>query len=304
MTTPLRPELTAGQAAGTVLVGLADAIEENLPGTLGNRDIECLHQLRVAVRRTRSGIRAFRGIYQPPELTRFAPGFRWLQRATGPARDLDVQLAGYDAELAYLPPDAAARLEPLHELLTLKRQAAHWSLLSALTSTRYAELLRRWRHFLDRPAGGPEADTPVRQAAGARIWRAYRRVVKPARRITPDSPAEALHDVRKRAKELRYLLEFFAELYPDDDLRRLVKALKKLQDNLGSFQDSEVQSAHLREWGEELSLAGADEATMLALGELIVHHETVSEQQRAEFTERFARFDDAANRDRFATLFS
>ena len=31
--------------------------------------------------------------------------------------------------------------------------------------------------------------------------------------ITPASPPESLHELRKRCKELRYLLEFFGSLY-------------------------------------------------------------------------------------------
>lgn len=295
--------MSAGEAAARLFSSLADAIERQLPGTLGDQDIEFLHQLRVAVRRTRSGIKAFGGIYPAPALGRFAPGFRWLQQVTGPARDLDVQLAGYDAELAHLTETPAAALDPLRELLTLKRDTAHWATRTALTSHRYAELLRRWRGFLEHPAEGPEAATEVPAAASRRIARAYRRVVKPARRITPDSPAEALHDVRKRAKELRYLLEFFAALYPADPLKRLIKALRKLQDNLGAFQDSQVQAEHLRQWGEELSLAGAEQATMVGLGQLIVHHEATGAQRRAEFADRFARFDTTMNRRHFAELF-
>ena len=35
-------------------------------------------------------------------------------------------------------------------------------------------------------------------------------------RITDDSPDEDLHELRKRGKELRYLLELFGSLFADD----------------------------------------------------------------------------------------
>ena len=60
------------------------------------------------------------------------------------------------------------------------------------------------------------------------------------RRIGDDSPAEALHDLRKKGKELRYLLEFFASLYAADVVKPMVSTLKGLQDVLGRFQDREV----------------------------------------------------------------
>ena len=47
--------------------------------------------------------------------------------------------------------------------------------------------------------------------------------------------------MRKRAKGLRYLLEFFAPLYDPVAYRKVVGDLKSLQDCLGDFQDSQVQ---------------------------------------------------------------
>ena len=60
--------------------------------------------------------------------------------------------------------------------------------------------------------------------------------------IDDASPPEALHDLRKKGKELRYLLEFFAGLYPAEVVKPMVKTLKALQDTLGRFQDREVQA--------------------------------------------------------------
>ena len=65
--------------------------------------------------------------------------------------------------------------------------------------------------------------------------------------IDDDSPAEDLHELRKVGKELRYLLEFFASLYPPEVGKPFVKTLKGLQDQLGRFQDHEVQANKLRE---------------------------------------------------------
>jgi len=295
MTARIEPYLTADDACGRLLTDLVDVIETQRPGALAGEDPECVHQLRVAVRRTRAGIKAFRGVYPAERLPRYAAGFRWVQQVTGPVRDLDVQLLGFPSQPA---------LQPLRDLLTLKRDEARWAMRTALTSHRYADLMTHWNTLLAEPAAGPEADRPVLEVAGERIDRAHRAVVKPARKIRVDSPAERLHDVRKRCKELRYLLEFFAPLYPPKPMKRLIKKLKSLQDNLGEFQDHQVQAANLRSWGEELSTAGSDDATMLAIGELIVRHEQASVETRAEFADRFARFDRPRNRQRFKNLFT
>ena len=72
-------------------------------------------------------------------------------------------------------------------------------------------------------------------------------MVRDGSAIDDDSPAEDLHDLRKKGKELRYLLEFFAALFPADTVKPMVKTLKALQDTLGRFQDREVQAHVLRD---------------------------------------------------------
>ena len=78
-------------------------------------------------------------------------------------------------------------------------------------------------------------------------------MVKLGRAIDDDSPAEDLHELRKVGKELRYLLEFFTSLYPADVVKPFIKTLKGLQDQLGRFQDREVQATALRRLAPDVS---------------------------------------------------
>ena len=71
--------------------------------------------------------------------------------------------------------------------------------------------------------------------------------------IDDESPAEALHELRKVGKELRYLLEFFAGLFHAEVVKPMIKSLKALQDVLGRFQDLEVQADTLRELTTEVA---------------------------------------------------
>ncbi|HSQ57152.1 MAG TPA: CHAD domain-containing protein, partial [Gemmata sp.] len=102
--------------------------------------------------------------------------------------------------------------------------------------------------------------------ASRRIWKLYRRVLREGAAITPASPPEAIHDLRKTAKKLRYLMEFFRSLYPTDKIGPLVKILKGLQDHLGAYQDVHVQIGQLRQFSAELRQADAPTETLLALG--------------------------------------
>ena len=91
-----------------------------------------------------------------------------------------------------------------------------------------------------------------RRGTGGAAARRCRRPSRCGSAIDDHSPAEALHDLRKQGKELRYLFELFGSLFPKDALGSAIKDLKWLQDNLGEFQDTEVQRLAVRAFAEEL----------------------------------------------------
>ncbi|HET6865902.1 MAG TPA: CHAD domain-containing protein, partial [Solirubrobacteraceae bacterium] len=62
---PLRVEERADVAAAAVLRALLEVIEANLAGTIDDLDSEFLHDLRVAVRRSRAVQRELRGVFGP-----------------------------------------------------------------------------------------------------------------------------------------------------------------------------------------------------------------------------------------------
>jgi CHAD domain-containing protein len=284
-----------------VLQHLLAAIEANLPGTLADVDTEFLHDLRVAVRRTRALQRELKGVFPPEQLAGFREGFRWLQGITGPTRDLDVYVLEFGRFREALPEPAASDLDPLEQLLADERKRAQRRMARALRSEKATRLLTDWAAFVDQlvefPEGErPDAGTPIGELAGQRIRTVYRRMVKRGRAIEDTGPAEALHDLRKQGKELRYLLEFFAVLYPADVVRPMVKTLKALQDTLGRFQDAEVQAGMLHEYRDALVARENGAAALMAMGLLVDRLERDQANARAAFAERFAAF--AAPRQR------
>src|SRR5262249_22278170 len=130
-----------------------------------------------------------------------------------------------------------------------------------------------------------------------RVAKAQRKVLEDGRAITPDSPAERLHDLRKDTKKLRYLLECFGSLFPPKGRKAFVEQLKDLQDNLGEHQDAEVHLAHLRELAHDLNeRATVDTDALLAMGRLSDHLDRRRAAERAAFVERFAAYDRKSNR--------
>jgi CHAD domain-containing protein len=284
-------------AAGLVLQALADVAAANVQGTLDDLDTEFLHDLRVSVRRARSVLRELEGVHPPRPWARLRTELKWVQTVTGPLRDLDVQLLEWDDV-------AGARADELMPLLALleRRRAAELSRVRrALRSRRFAAALEAWRALAASPPGEagddrPRAALPIEAVAADRIRSVYRRMVRDGSRIDDASPDEDLHELRKRGKELRYLLELFGALFPDDVVKPTVRALKDLQDVLGRFQDRSVQTTALRADAEELSAQPGGPDAVLAAGLVISALEADQRDARAHFAERFAAFSAPAER--------
>jgi CHAD domain-containing protein len=281
------------------LTGFRVEIVTNVPGVVDDIDTEFLHDLRVAVRRTRSTLKLGRDVLPPTFRTRWERYFKGLGDVTTPVRDLDVYELGLPVMSGWLVAGNTKDLEPFARHLRRHRTAARKPLVRALRDRQFAASLDEWAGDLAAieatDGGGPDA----RSWAQATVGSAYRRVVRDGASIAPDSPAENLHSLRKRCKELRYALEVCAPALPNDVFGPGISDLKTLQDVLGRFQDSDVQRHALHGFAEEMLADGVAAATVLAMGELVGHLDADQARARLEFGEAFARFVRPANTRRF-----
>ena len=288
----LERSMPAGVAMTAVCHRLAGIVEANLGGTVDDIDPEFLHDLRVAIRRTRSVVKEMRGVLEPAVAERSRADLRWMQEITGPTRDLDVLLHDWPAMACPVPAPMAADLKPLEELLVARRAAEFEEMRRHLRGRRFSAAWAAWTGVLQDGAAlsGPGAARPVGELAAGRITAVYRSMVKMGSAIDATSPPQALHDLRKRGKELRYLLELFGGMWPAGRVKPLVGALKGLQDVLGHFQDDEIQVGKLRALGPELAAAPGGTDSLIALGFVLDGLGTSQRQAREMFSARFARF--------------
>lgn len=301
----LRPEQPAGEALCTILLQLLEIMELNREGTREAIDSEFLHDFRVAVRRTRSALAQVKGVLPEPVSARFRKEFAWLGEITGPLRDLDVALLAFPDYQACLPAAQREDLLPLRDLLETRQREARRLLSRRLVGKRYRQLVEEWHRWLRNPEWGdplpPKAMRPIAEVASKRIAKLAQRAFAEGEAIAPTSPAEALHELRKTCKKLRYLLEFFASLYPGTHHGKLVKALKGLQDNLGTFQDLSVQIEEVEGYRRELAAQpGIPPATLRALDNLEAQFFERRRQCREEFGARFGRFAGKGTRRQLA----
>jgi CHAD domain-containing protein len=271
-------------------------------------DTEFLHDLRVSVRRTRSAIKLLGGVLPDGLAEHYAAEFKWLGDLTTPTRDLDVHLLGFGSMAEHLVAASEADLEPFRAYLIRRRAREFRRLAAGLRSARFKAVTDHWRKALVeiRDAGRPRTRRRPPTAAELAIsttGRAFHKIVAKGGAITQDSPPESLHDLRKRAKELRYLLEFFAPLHDPLVYRRVVGDLKQLQDCLGEFQDSQVQREEIHALADAmLDERAAPAATLLGMGEIAANLAISQAEAREDFAMRFARFAGPAGQQRMRTL--
>jgi CHAD domain-containing protein len=236
---PLSAKLTLEEAFQHILHNCLDQVQANHAGVLA-QDAECLHQMRVGLRRLRAALDLFRSKVQLPVTLQH--DMDWLSALLGKARDWDVLMA---ETLEQVGGDGwRAGHQPLLDCAGRRAAAAHHALRRALRSQRCRRLflaLSEWVLGRERrqPHDGIQPGNlgrAVRKGMRPLLDKARRRLQKRLRRADPDDAAH-LHRVRIAAKKLRYAAQFFQPLLPAQPLKRQLRRLAALQDGLGRLND-------------------------------------------------------------------
>jgi CHAD domain-containing protein len=270
-------------------------VRKEHPVALEGADPEGVHQMRVAIRRTRSVLKMFRDMLPDAETVKLDSELRWLARTLGHVRDADVYGETFRRNVETLPDKERAALEPYGQYLREAADEARRQLHVALTGERWEKLLRQFEQFVE---AGPSTaylrrygGRSVAEDADRHVHRMVRKVIKRGRRIGPDSPPEALHRLRIDGKRLRYLLEFFSSASPER-WRPLLKATKRLQDVLGEHQDACVARERITQYANEVPASDHDaRSSFVALGRLLQIEEDRMIRNRARFAKAWEHFE-------------
>lgn len=290
----LPPQPTAAEViAAAVRASVGRILDHHAAAALGG-DPEGVHQMRVGARRLRSDLRTFRPLLHRDVTDPLRGELRWLGDVLGAVRDPDV-LGDHirDSVARTLGPGDAADVEPILERLAADRDAARQRLHDALGSDRYLELLDALVELADAPPVRSAARWPAAEVVPELVrtpWKALRKAVERAGDLPDDA---ALHEVRKKAKAVRYAAEA-VEPVVGKAARKAGRGAKRLQELLGAHQDSVVAEA----WMRDLAASGEVEArTAFLLGALVAGEHGVRAEQRAELP---ALWEKVARDDRWA----
>ena len=222
-------------------------------------DTEALHDLRVALRRLRSTLRAHRPYLEHRVARGLRRRLRALARASNVARDTEVQLDWLSRVQRATPVERTAcrwwrtRLE--------RERTAAYDETRATVAARFGKLDQRLRDALA-TKGRPGRDSAVTfgRAVGERTIEYAAALADDLASIDSADDYAAIHAARVDGKRLRYLLEPLAKESPR--VARLVGTLKRLQDRFGAVCD-----AHVRRRALGLALASATAELPVAAGD-------------------------------------
>jgi inorganic triphosphatase YgiF len=249
----LSKEMTVQQAFQCIARNCLAQVCANQEGVATGHDAECVHQMRVGLRRLKSALRSFRRLMQLPEALQ--QELDWLSGELGAARDWDV-LA--DTTLPAVAADLAepAQLDPLRNAAMDIARDKHRQAAAAVNSPRYTQLMLSLGRWVD-GAGWRDGDGQVnKKALGAAVKpfasdllrRDRARLLRRGKKLAGGDPT-ARHRVRIAGKKTRYDTEFFQALFGKASLHRYIKALATLQDELGMLNDAAVAARLLSEIG-------------------------------------------------------
>jgi CHAD domain-containing protein len=265
----LSPDASLEEALTVILEACLEHVLANIEPAREGVDPEGVHQLRVALRRTRAALRLFRSALPVDSARAFESELRWLAGELGPARDLDVFLGDRLEPLAArFPYDPSLKrlLDAAREL----RERAYDRVRAALDSPRASAVLlalggwlvaRAWR-TPDDPEAAARLAAPAAARAADLLERRLAKVRKRGRQLAQRTPEER-HRLRIELKKLRYAGEFLQSLFPGARSERMLRRLAALQDTLGALNDvamaerllHAIQEQMGREWTPQLERA-------------------------------------------------
>ncbi|MDN5935813.1 MAG: CHAD domain-containing protein [Nitrosospira sp.] len=254
-------EMSVSEAFKAIAWNCLGHLHSNEAGMLGGRDIEYLHQMRVALRRQRSALSIFSRAFSKAAFTPIAQELKWLAGQFGPARDWDVFVTETLTTIGGGFADHPGMLR-LREKCEQLRIHHNDDARNAVKSRHYTELMLKlgaglsaepWLAQSDAPAPQGRADAgpggsgvAAKEFAGTLLAHRHRQLKKYGRKLA-NLGAPELHALRILAKKQRYAAEFFAGFYPKKETKRYIQSLSALQDILGAMNDTATVERLLRE---------------------------------------------------------
>lgn len=250
-----------GESATDAMGKYLEKILRHELGVLRDKDPEELHQMRVGMRRLRSAVIGFQLVIKLPQEAQ-EKNIGKIARILGNLRDLDVMLETLAHQyLCHLPPQEQALFTKFLSRLFKQRKSAFKEVKKILKHPSYQRLKISLTSWLENPRYEPIASLPTQEVLADLLFPQISQLfLHPGWLVGMENQADqwvsktldlheldellkaqgdSLHDLRKQAKKVRYLMSLFVEFY-GEEYRHYLEDIKTIQEGLGNLQDSIV----------------------------------------------------------------
>jgi len=243
---------------------------------------EGVHQARVGTRRLRSDLRTFAPILDNAWVDGLRTDLQALADALGKVRDADVMISRLKKATAALGSQDWPPGDSIKSRLSRQRAVQRRALEAEYRSEEYVVLLDRLVEAARAPKFADGADAPARDALPGLVQRPWDHLTKAVAQLDDDVSHDQLHEIRIRAKRVRYAAEAATLALPDAQLMATVVA--EIQEVLGEQHDAIVAARWLR----DIAATNVTRAEALVCGLLIAAEERDAEDWEAKWPDTWA----------------
>ena len=215
----------------------------------GLGQVDAVHRMRVGITRLRAAVSFFAPMTTDKDWPQLKDELRWLNRALGSARDVDVVMQNLRHQRY-----RKLTLKGIDQDLVRRSKQTRTGLSKALRSARFQRFLASASDWIDHGPWTERADArlvslqdqPIGPFCEHRIARWQKKLIRDGGELA-DMKEERRHRLRIHAKRLRYMLEMLPTVCPHRHLGPfggMAKPIKRLQRSLGDLIDLK----RLRDW--------------------------------------------------------
>lgn len=225
--------LKSGEALRALFLSIFKEIKRLKSDYLQDHDEEILHNLRVNLRKVRSLLKIFNGVFDEKVTLFFGENFKILANSTNKKRDLDIFLSFLSEQ------------KHANELIYFVQKALNLeyeNVKSYLSDEENYAFLKEWEIFLNEGEfyRSKLFDVSLSRLGSFKLRTLLVLAQKRLKSLDQDCPNESFHKIRIELKKVRYTYEFLSEIFYFDGLKKYEERLKDMQEIFGSLQDYDV----------------------------------------------------------------
>ncbi len=225
--------LKSGEALRALFLSYFKDVKRLKDEYLQDHDEEILHSMRVNLRKIRSLLKIFNGVFDEKVTLFFGENFKILANSTNKKRDLDIFL-GFLSEQKH----ANELIYFVQKALNLEYE----NVKSYLSDEENYAFLKEWEIFLNEGEfyRSKLFDVSLSRLGSFKLRTLLVLAQKRLKSLDQDCPNESFHKIRIELKKVRYTYEFLSEIFYFDGLKKYEERLKDMQEIFGALQDYDV----------------------------------------------------------------